>query len=611
MSPLPTPRPTAGRAPEAPRTAADAAVRSASLPRRAGAARLAALLAVTGGALLAACSDGGGTEPRPNNNRGVPSVGDTLRLNTRTDRACDTLTTGFRKGVVKAVTQRAVIVADAENPTGGLTDDEYRGFGAAFDSLVYPVDVATFGEPTDLDNNGRSVIFFTSAVNAETPRGADYIVGGFFWERDLFPRTGTNRCTGSNDAEMFYMLVPDPNGQVSNPVSKAYINRVTVATLGHEFQHLINASRRLIVRQTSVREETWLNEGLSHIAEELLFFRTASLAPRQNVSLTTVRSTTPILNAFNAYQIQNSGRMVEYLREVEASSPYADDDELATRGATYDYLRYALDRRNGDDAATLSALVNSNRRGMDNLQAVFGTAAPVRDWFRDWAVAHVTDDLTTTAPAAFTKPSWNWRSLLSGNSISNVYPLPVRSLLDNVPQSVPNLAGGSAAYLRFTVPAGQRATITTRGSGGAAVPAELRLSVVRTGAEAGNTTPTPAVVTTYGDGEGRDIQLSGNATSTATFTLVAFYADTNPTARTTVVVTGTGLGSPLAAVATAPSFATGPSIAALDAAARDPILTDAPVHARLRAIAERELGPAMQAAARASVDMRTGRRIVR
>ena len=55
-------------------------------------------------------------------------------------------------------------------------------------------------------------------MNELTPRNAAYYVGGFFYERDLFPNdvaVEQGGCAASNDAEMFYMLVPDPNGTVN------------------------------------------------------------------------------------------------------------------------------------------------------------------------------------------------------------------------------------------------------------------------------------------------------------------------------------------------------------------------------------------------------------
>jgi hypothetical protein len=562
---------------------------------RAACARLATLGLGVGSALalLAAC-DGGGKTVGPGGGTGAraPSVGDILRLNTNTESACDTTTAGFRSGRVVAVGDRAVIVADTRNPAGGFTDEEYRSFAAAFDTLVYPVDVANFGEPTDLDENGRSIIFFTSAVNAETPRGADYIVGGFFWERDLFPKTGNGACRGSNDAEMFYMLVPDPNGTVNgNTRTKAYAQRVTVSTLGHEFQHLINASRRLYVTQTTTREEVWLNEGLSHVAEELLYFRASGLAPRRNVTITDVRGATGGTTTFNQYQVQNANRFATYLRTVERASPYADDDSLQTRGATWDFLRYAADRRGGSEPAFWQALVNTNLRGMRNLQSALGASASVRDWFRDWAVSNYTDDQVSGVEPAFLKQSWDQRSVLSALS---GYPLPVRALVEGVPQRVDTLPGGGAAYFAFTVPTGVSATLRTRALGGGTVPPALRLSVVRVTNDATNQTPSAARVTTFPEGQGADITVRGNTSSDASFVLVAFHADTNPAARATFTVTGSSLAA-LASRLSQP----GPTLARLEgaeAALAGPELTDAPLLRRLNRIAERELTARMPAA---------------
>ena len=99
------------------------------------------------------------------------------------------------------IAERLIILADTANPRTGFTDAEYRQFGLTFDTLAYPVDVANFGEPSDIDKNQRAIAFFTRAVNEETPRGADYVIGGFFWERDLFPNNvpkAQGGCAGSN-----------------------------------------------------------------------------------------------------------------------------------------------------------------------------------------------------------------------------------------------------------------------------------------------------------------------------------------------------------------------------------------------------------------------------
>ena len=68
------------------------------------------------------------------------------------------------------------------------------------------------------------MIFFTKEVNKLTPRGSNGVIGGFFFERDLFPtptrRSVQGRAPTSNVGEMFYVLVPDPNAVFSDKRTK-------------------------------------------------------------------------------------------------------------------------------------------------------------------------------------------------------------------------------------------------------------------------------------------------------------------------------------------------------------------------------------------------------
>lgn len=421
----------------------------------------------------------------------VPRVGDLLRVNARTTSACDTLTSAFRTGRVAAVTDRLIILADTANPRNGFTDAEYRQFALTFDTLAYPVDVANFGEPSDIDRNQRSIAFFTRAVNEETPRGAEYVIGGFFWERDLFPNNvpkSQGGCAGSNGAEFFYMLVPDPTGAINGNVrSKAYVSEVTVGTLAHEFQHLINAARRIYVTDADDFEDVWLNEGLSHIAEELVFYRAAGFAPRTRLTAASVRTTGTVFDMYNLYGNDNLRRVLTYLRDTETRSPFGEDDDLETRGATWQFLRYAADRlsatNSGGDVALWKKLVDNKTFGRRNLQAALGAAVPLDDWFRDWTVANFADAQATPLTgleARFTQPSWSFRSVLLSypDTQGRTYALNTRTLQNDAAQTV-RLNGGSASYLRFAVPAARQATLRTRLD---ATPraGNLRLTVVRT-----------------------------------------------------------------------------------------------------------------------------------
>jgi hypothetical protein len=241
------------------------------------------------------------------------------------------------------------------------------------------------------------------------------------------------------------------NGNTS--FTKNFISHLTVSTTAHEFQHLINASRRLYVNTTATDfEVVWLNEGLSHIAEELLFYnQSAGLAPRTDVDSTDFKSSQKNVDSYNFNQQSNFGRFRSYLLKPSTSSPYAPDDSLWTRGATWSFLRYAADHRGANDGDTWSRLVNSTTTGIANLQNVFGANLPAI--FRDWAVANVSDDLPNVANE-WQHPSWNFRSVYTFIPSIKSYPLATVTVGDNAPLNV-TLNGGSAAYVRFTIPSGQ------------------------------------------------------------------------------------------------------------------------------------------------------------
>jgi hypothetical protein len=418
----------------------------------------------------------------------VPATkGATVRLNTQADAACDA--PDYRGGRVVAVGTRSIVVADTTNPAGGFTEADYARFAAVFDTLVYPNDTRYFGEPSDVDDNDRSVIFFTRAVNELTPRNSDSYIGGFFFSRDIFPVAADRKadydgCAGSNEAELFYMLVPDPTGLVNGNVRRrGFVDSVTTGTLAHEFQHLINDGRRLYVNEANDFEDVWLNEGLSHIAEELIFYRTSGLEPQANIDSTAIRSSRRRLAAFNDHQGPNFGRLRSYLEAPEENSPYAADDELATRGATWQFLRYAADRTNGDEASIFKALVNSKVTGFENLNAVF--SGNTLNLARDWAVAQYTDDsnISQSLRTSYTFASWNFRSVYaaypSRDGVASALPLRVTPLPATGAAVQTSLVGGGATYIRFASAAAAPATVRLS-SGGGPVPESLQLVLVRT-----------------------------------------------------------------------------------------------------------------------------------
>lgn len=281
----------------------------------------------------------------------APLPANMRQFNVSTSNGCQSVQ--LRTGEVKAETQHVTIVADLSNPAGGFTQADYNAFAATFESLVWPVLTGNFGAPSDIDGSGRVVVFFTSAVNSLTSAGSTSFVGGFFFGRDLIPKGGDPRffpfpCPGSNETEMFYVLAPDPTASLGLAHSTASVRSMAVGIIGHEMQHLINFSRRLYVNTNTsfstndAFEDVFMEEGLSHIAEELLLFDAGMLTPRSN--LTSSMLTAAPNNAANGFARANLQRFGAFLREPSRNSPYADNDFIPTRGAIWSFLRYLADR---------------------------------------------------------------------------------------------------------------------------------------------------------------------------------------------------------------------------------------------------------------------------
>jgi hypothetical protein len=398
----------------------------------------------------------------------VPAVGDQVELNVNAIDFC--ASPSMRTGRVVAVTTRAVVIADLANPAG-FTDADYASLGATFDTLVYATDAANFGAPTDIDDNGnRVVLFFTHAVNELGPGTL-----GFAYSRDLLPKSGPlGSCPGSNVGEIINIYVPDPNTTIAEVKANA------VATMGHELQHVINSGRRLYVNTTgSPIEERWLNEGLSHVAEELLFYRSSGLAPRQNLGSQLTAAAN--LSAYVNFQRQNFNRYFRFTRVPEIQGPIGvddDDDDLETRGAIWSFLRYAADQRAaGNEAAFWQALENSNSTGLQNLYDHIG--ADARLVIRDWTLSNFLDDLVTTE-AKYTQPSWNLRQV-PGFQNPSTFSLVTSASATTPPSSTVTLGALSSLFVRFGVGANQEAYVNVTGfPANTQLPRGVVLALVRT-----------------------------------------------------------------------------------------------------------------------------------
>lgn len=418
-----------------------------------------------------------------------PQVGQVIQVNVNANQNCSSPI--YRPSRIVAVGTRSVVLADTTNPSGGFTEADYQRFAARFDTLVYPLDVANFGAPSDIDKNGRVGIVFTKGVNELTAKNSSSFVGGFFYSRDLFPKDSTREfgagCAGSNEGELFYMLAPDPLGvayqgsdgtpSASNIRRTGFVDSLTTSTIAHEFQHLINASRRIYVNTGATNYEVvWLNEGLSHIAEELLYYKESGKSPRQNLTDANIRTESPDTYPFWRQDMaQNFSRFSSYLRDPNSFSAVLENDELAVRGAAWAYLRYAADQLYAADGDVWFRLANSTVRGFATLRLAFGDDQV--GLLRDFSVAHYIDDTGFSTTPRYMHKSWNFRDIYTKTFTSGVYPLKVTGLANGAASTF-SVVQNSAAYYRFTVPANGEGRLELGGNTAAAAP--FQFVIVRT-----------------------------------------------------------------------------------------------------------------------------------
>lgn len=372
---------------------------------------------------------------------------------------------------VHYVGNRAVIYQDVEAPRPGFTAEDFRQLGALFDQELYGVATRAFGAESDVDRNTVVFILFTPVVNRLTPKEqcSQAFVTGFFFSIDIDPAFAQDER--SNKAEVFYAMVPDSAGTVTCQHRASNVKRLVPVTFIHEFQHMINFYQHVILRGGRSAEELWLNEAMSHLAEELGGFHFLTLGDQRKFSDFVIG------NLFNAYR---------YLQEPGAQFvfPRAGQGTLEERGAAWLFLRWIVDQF-GDDV--VRRLSETNLTGVANVERA--TGEPIDRLLAQWFLANWVSDLPGFAPQPRLKyRKWSFRSVYrslhtqSPTSFPRPFPLVPDSFFGGQFQVNGVLRAGSGDYIRVIQLPGQKgfALEFTDGVGAPlteAVPA--RLNIVR------------------------------------------------------------------------------------------------------------------------------------
>jgi hypothetical protein len=270
-------------------------------------------------------------------------------------------------------THVTIYLDDAAPVEGGYTQGDLDGIGSLFDDHLHPIDVNAFGSETDVNGDGKVLVLLTARVTRLAGCGLGQIVVGLFFAVDLIADH-----VGSNNAEIFYGLVPDQQCQVDRLEAVRALPGVFI----HEFQHMINYGQHVLERDGDA-EDTWLDEGLAVMAEEL----GGRLVPDDRCLDTDCLTQFQSGNFVNAYQ---------YLAQVNTAAligPRRPPLPLTEYGAAWLFVRWLSDHFAAEPILGTDltrALVQTTRTGAGNVASA--TELSFDRLIGEWQLANFLED---------------------------------------------------------------------------------------------------------------------------------------------------------------------------------------------------------------------------
>ena len=354
----------------------------------------------------------------------------------RTFKVCGDANCGSHPTVTATAKKVGLHVAVYVDNTAAATGDtlgtaDFDTLAAVFDTLLYPTDTAAFGRESDIDGNGVVIVLMTGKVNSLVTSAQCTTTGfiaGFFYGGDLI-----SGFSGGNNGEIFYSIVPDPSGTLSCMHNASQVKRLVPGTFIHEFQHMISFNQHYL-RHGSAPEDLWLNEGMSHYAEEL--------GGRRYLPDTTQYCYFLVGDLYNAGQYFGAPQNAFLVDTTGIGG-------LANRGAYWLLVRFVVDQFAADTSA---ASANVLTRSLDNTALIgaaniaAATGSPFETVVEHWALANYVSDLPGfTAPAALRYVKWHFRADYPTLHAACL----ARGATGNVPASytlVPLVSGDASAW---------------------------------------------------------------------------------------------------------------------------------------------------------------------
>jgi hypothetical protein len=184
-----------------------------------------------------------------------------------------------KRATLRATGEHAAVWVADENFTAAassdtdnrITREQAETLAAAFDAM-YEKETAIFGYEygggpdgdggRDGDKKIQILIFDIDGDYQQEQRGG---VFGYFWSKDFYTQAEINNAgrgdtVKTNYAEMVYLDAHCADKYQDGAVS----------TLAHEFQHMINFNEKSVTSNFNQTSETWFDEMLSMLAEDLI-----------------------------------------------------------------------------------------------------------------------------------------------------------------------------------------------------------------------------------------------------------------------------------------------------------------------------------------------------
>jgi hypothetical protein len=382
----------------------------------------------------------------------APQVGDIKTFFVCSNINCDSPFAQVTAQAQEVSGKIAIFVDTTATVDQSYSTTDLSNISTLFDNYLYPIDTTNFGRESDIDGNGFVEVLMTPQINrlSGNCNTTKSVILGYFFSLDLEPSQAN-----SNGAEIFYSIVPDPKNTTCT-IPKSFAEDNLGPTFIHEFQHMISYNRHVLVARGQ-SEDTWLNEGLSHYAEEL----GGRLIPD---------AANPLLqsgeNTLGQFAFSDYDNAYNYLRNPEAAALIESDQSSGTlteRGANWLMVKWLANQFGTTTADSARFLVpstdftlkleNTNLLGSANVAQQAGQ--PFSDLVTYWQLANYLDDLPGFTPAnpRLQYIGFNLRAALAQLSRTPTFPL-VPDTTSGTYSHAGTLLQGSAHHVRIVQTAG-------------------------------------------------------------------------------------------------------------------------------------------------------------